>query len=148
MGIAELFVIAIVGLLVIGPEKLPETIKNCLVWFGRIKRVLNDTRTELEQQLGVDDIRRDIHNEEVMSSLKTLKKATEEAEKATLLAGNAVKDELSGVTQAIQAEVEQEDEGLFGEQRANHPASDTIEEDQSSVEASSPETNPINKASP
>lgn len=147
MGIAELFVIAIVGLLVIGPEKLPETIKTCLVWFGRIKRMLNDTRTELELQLGVDDIRRDIHNEEVMSSLKALKEATEEAEKATLIAGNTVKNQLSDANQAIQSALEPEDEGLFGEQRANHPASEATEEDQSPTEASSPETNPIDKAS-
>lgn len=148
MGIAELFVIAIVGLLVIGPEKLPETIKTCLVWFGRIKRVLNDTRTELEQQLGVDDIRRDIHNAEVMSSLKALKEASEEAEKATLVAGNSVKNHLSGVNQAIQAELEPEDEGLFGEQRANHPPIESTDEGQTSPENSAPETNPIDKASP
>ncbi len=148
MGIAELFVIAIVGLLVIGPEKLPETIKTCLVWFGRIKRVINDTRTELEQQLGVDDIRRDIHNEEVMTSLKALKEAAEEAEQASLIAGNAVENQLASANQSIQHELEPEDEGLFGEQLANHPPIETKEKEQSSTEIPTSATNPIDKASP
>jgi len=58
MGFAELIVIAIVGLIVVGPDRLPQTIKSGLVWMGRIKRLINETRTEFEQQLGVDEIRR------------------------------------------------------------------------------------------
>ncbi len=114
MGIAELFVIAIVGLLVIGPEKLPETIKTCLVWAGKAKRMLNNTRTELEQQLGVDEIRREIHNEEVLASLEALKKQGK-------LAVDETQDQVEQITRSIKEDFEPDDEGLFGEQTANHP---------------------------
>lgn len=109
MGFAELVIIAIVGLIVIGPEKLPQAIKTGLVWFGRIKRLVSETRSEFEQQLGVDDIRREIHNEEVLDSLKSLKIAKQDVEDSTRKLGDAIQDGLD------------EDDGLFGDQRTNHP---------------------------
>ncbi len=124
MGFAELFVIAIVGLLVIGPEKLPETIKTGMVWFGRIKRVLNDTRSEFEHQLGVDDIRREIHNEEVMASLDALKI---EGQAGANAASQQI-DDVTKIAQSIRDDIEPEDEGLYGEQHGNHPPPESEDE--------------------
>lgn len=73
IGFFELLVIAVVGLLVIGPERLPETIRSILMTVGRIKRGLSETRQELERQIGADDIRRQLHNEEIMSRLEKTK---------------------------------------------------------------------------
>lgn len=70
IGFFELLVIAVVGLLVIGPERLPETLRGIALAVGRIKRTLRDTRQELERQIGADDIRRQLHNEEILSRLE------------------------------------------------------------------------------
>lgn len=78
MGFLELIVIASVGLLVIGPEKLPGAIKTCALWIGRIKRTISDTRAEFEQQIGADEIRRELHNERVMQSLEKLQSTKDE----------------------------------------------------------------------
>ena len=48
MGFFELLVIAVVGLLVIGPERFPGAVRACGLWIGRMKRVLRETRTSLE----------------------------------------------------------------------------------------------------
>lgn len=80
IGFLELMVVAVIGLLVIGPEKLPEAIRSCAIWIGRIKRVLRDARSEFEQQIGADEIRREIHNEQVMKSLQKLKEQRDEIE--------------------------------------------------------------------
>lgn len=69
MGFFELLLIAIVGLVVIGPERLPETVRSIALWVGRLKRGVRETRDQLEQQIGADDIRRQLHNEEVMQRL-------------------------------------------------------------------------------
>ena len=37
---------------------------------GRFRRVLADTRREVERELGADDIRRQLHNEAIMKSLQ------------------------------------------------------------------------------
>lgn len=72
IGFAELLVIGVVGLLVIGPDRLPETIRTAALWFGRLKRGLSHFREEFEQQIGADDIRRELRNESIMSELKKI----------------------------------------------------------------------------
>ncbi len=61
MGFAELVLIAIVGLLVIGPERLPGTIRTASLWLNRIKRGFNDIKREVQQEL---------HNDAVMQELR------------------------------------------------------------------------------
>jgi|SRR5690606_3678423 len=77
MGFFELLLIAIVSLLVIGPERLPDTVRTVALWVGRIKRSLRETRSEIEKQLGADDIRRQLHNEEIMRSLESTRQSIE-----------------------------------------------------------------------
>lgn len=75
----ELILCAIVGLVVIGPERLPETVRAVSLWIGRLKRSLRETRSELERQIGADDIRRQLHNEEIMQSLEKTRREIENA---------------------------------------------------------------------
>ena len=77
----ELILCAIVGLVVIGPERLPETVRAVSLWIGRLKRSLRETRSELERQIGADDIRRQLHNEEIMQSLEKTRREIENAVK-------------------------------------------------------------------
>ena len=79
IGFFELLVIACISLVVIGPERLPEAARAVGLWLGRLKRSLRETRTELEKQLGADDIRRQLHNEEVMHSLEASKRQVQDA---------------------------------------------------------------------
>lgn len=74
IGFSEIVVCAIVALIVIGPERMPETVRTVGLWIGRIKRSLRDTRQEIERQIGVDDIRRQLHNEEIMRNIEEAKK--------------------------------------------------------------------------
>lgn len=77
----ELLVCAVVALVIIGPERLPETVRTISLWIGRLKRSLRETRGELEKQLGADDIRRQLHNEEIMESLEKTRREIESAVK-------------------------------------------------------------------
>lgn len=70
IGFSELVVCAIVALVVIGPERMPEAVRTVGLWIGRFKRSLRETRSEIERQMGVDDIRRQLHNEEIMRNLE------------------------------------------------------------------------------
>lgn len=79
IGFFEILVIAIVALVVIGPERMPETVRAVGLWIGRLKRSLRDTRNEIERQIGADEIRRQLHNEEVMRSLEKTRQQLEGA---------------------------------------------------------------------
>lgn len=80
IGFLELMITALVGLFIIGPERLPHTIKTGALWIGRIKRNLMETRTEIEKQLGADEIRRELQNEQVMRNLEKMKDSRLELE--------------------------------------------------------------------
>ncbi len=89
IGFTELLVCLVVALVVIGPEQLPGTVRTVGLWIGRLKRSLRDTRQEIERQIGADDIRRQLHNEEVMQNLEEarlrIEKTMREAEEAATL---------------------------------------------------------------
>jgi sec-independent protein translocase protein TatB len=70
IGFTELLVCLVVALVVIGPEQLPGAVRTAGLWIGRLKRSLRDTRNEIERQIGADDIRRQLHNEEVLQNIE------------------------------------------------------------------------------
>lgn len=80
IGLFELLVVGGVGLVVIGPERLPGAIRTGALWIGRIKRSVLETRREIEQSIGADEIRRELRNEEIMASLEKLKEARAQLE--------------------------------------------------------------------
>ena len=75
IGFFELLLIAIFGLLIFGPEKLPEAIRNISRNVGRAKRAWQHTRRELEEELGMDEIRRELYNEQIQEELQRRKKS-------------------------------------------------------------------------
>ncbi len=72
MGEFELLLILVVGLLVIGPERLPETVRTLGLWMGRLRRSFNAIKTEIDKEVGMDEIRRQLHNEAVMEEMKRI----------------------------------------------------------------------------
>lgn len=80
MGFAELVLIGVVGLLVIGPERLPGTIRTASLWLNRIKRGFNDIKREVQQEL---------HNDAVMQDLR---KAGEQLKEQTNSLGQELQD--------------------------------------------------------
>lgn len=71
-GSLEILLILVVTLLVIGPEKLPETLRALGLWFGRLSRSFNSVKSEIEKEIGMDDVRRQLHNEAVMQEMKRI----------------------------------------------------------------------------
>ena len=72
IGGLELLLIAIVGLLVIGPERLPETLRMLGLWLGRLRRSFTSVKAEIEKEIGMDEVRRQLHNEAVMEEMKRI----------------------------------------------------------------------------
>ncbi len=91
----ELLVIGVVALVVIGPEKLPGTVRTCALWIGRIKRNLLDTRREIEKHIGADEIRRELYNEQVLHNMEKMKdtRLELEAKIRALESGNLIAEQ-------------------------------------------------------
>ncbi len=96
IGFAELLLIAVVGLLVIGPEQLPGTIRTISLWLGRLRRSFNEIKSDIEREIGADDIKRQLHNETILKELENTRtelnsivSGTEESVNKTLKADDS-----------------------------------------------------------
>ena len=69
IGFTELLLVAVIALVVLGPERLPGAIKTTAYWVGKVRRSFQSVKSELERELDADGIRRQLHNEEVMKEL-------------------------------------------------------------------------------
>jgi sec-independent protein translocase protein TatB len=79
VGFSELLLVAIIGLVVLGPERLPTAVRTTSLWIGRLRRQFNQIRTEVENELGVQEIRRQLHNDSIMDELRESRAIVQEA---------------------------------------------------------------------
>ena len=79
IGFPELIVIAIVTLLVVGPEKVPQAVKTVSFWIRRIRLSFENIKEEIEREIDADEIRAQIHNDSIMKSLNETQDKLQEA---------------------------------------------------------------------
>ena len=95
IGFAELLLIGVVGLLVVGPEQLPGAVRTVLAWVNRFRRSFDQIRTE---------VRRELHNDEIMQKLKAesqqleqqVRNTTQSVEQEIQALGNEASGSLQG----------------------------------------------------
>ena len=68
VGFWELAIIAVIALLVIGPERLPKAARTVGLWIGRARRIVSDVKADIDREIRESD-------------LAELKKAGEELKK-------------------------------------------------------------------
>ena len=85
IGFPELMLVAIVGLLVIGPERLPEALRTLGLWLGRMRRSFTTVKTEVEREIGMDEVRRQLHNEAVMDEMKRIERQVKDTAQAAII---------------------------------------------------------------
>jgi len=57
IGITEILLIAIVAIIVLGPEKLPDTMVQIAKLFNSVKKSLNDAKTTLDNELNINELK-------------------------------------------------------------------------------------------
>jgi sec-independent protein translocase protein TatB len=62
VGFSELLVIAVVALLVLGPERLPKAARFAGLWVRRARAQWNSVKAEFERDLADDELRRTLHD--------------------------------------------------------------------------------------
>ncbi|MGB5678797.1 MAG: Sec-independent protein translocase protein TatB, partial [Gammaproteobacteria bacterium] len=65
IGFWELFLILILALLVVGPERLPKAARTAGYWFGKARRYVEGVKEEVASEFDVTELKRMVHNQEV-----------------------------------------------------------------------------------
>lgn len=63
-GFFEILVIGVVGLLVLGPERLPRAARAVGLWVGKIKRTVSGMQREISAQLEAEDLRQTLNDQQ------------------------------------------------------------------------------------
>lgn len=76
VGLSELLVFAVVVMIILGPERLPEGIKMVLSSYQKIKSVIENAQTGIEKQLEIITLRTQLTEE--MQKIKEIEKKLHE----------------------------------------------------------------------
>lgn len=97
VGFSELIVIALVALIVIGPERLPRVARTLGALLGRAQRYVNDVKADIQREVNLDE-------------LKDIRSTFEDAAKSVEQSVNQVGQELQAtgdsLNQSISADLE------------------------------------------
>ncbi|MDI5986338.1 Sec-independent protein translocase protein TatB [Halomonas sp. M4R5S39] len=79
MGFLELLIIGVVGLLVLGPERLPKAARTLGLWIGKIKRSVSGMQREISAQLEAEELRQKLNEQQkkLDESVKQVKRDVE-----------------------------------------------------------------------
>ncbi|NQZ21335.1 MAG: Sec-independent protein translocase subunit TatB [Colwellia sp.] len=87
IGFWELSLIAIIGLVVLGPERLPVAIRTVRDWISNVRKFSDSVKTELTEELRIQELHANLKkaeqanmknlSPEIAESLKTLQEAAE-----------------------------------------------------------------------
>jgi sec-independent protein translocase protein TatB len=58
IGASEIFVIGVVALIVIGPERLPRVAKTLGHLFGRLQRYVSEVKSDINREIELDELRK------------------------------------------------------------------------------------------
>jgi sec-independent protein translocase protein TatB len=93
IGFSELVVIAVVALVVIGPERLPKAARTMGHLFGRLQRYVNDVKSDINREIELDELRK--LQKEVQTAAQDLKSSVEAAAHNVQTGVRGVEDQLN-----------------------------------------------------
>lgn len=84
IGFSELLVCAVIALLVLGPERLPQAARTAGRWVGKARRMVQQMSEEIDRQIKAEELRERLKDEtqslgldQVQDSVRSALKETE-----------------------------------------------------------------------
>ncbi|MDA0238273.1 MAG: Sec-independent protein translocase protein TatB [Proteobacteria bacterium] len=101
-SIGEIMVIAVVGLVVIGPERLPKVARTLGHIFGRMQRYVSDVKSDISKEMQL---------EELKALQKSMKDTTEEIQDSVSQQFNFIESEVQDVDKNVQKALKEDLQG-------------------------------------
>lgn len=78
IGFWELALIAVVGLLVIGPERLPKVARTVGLWVGRMRGFVMSVKADIDKELRAEELKKLIDDQASSSGVHEILEETRE----------------------------------------------------------------------
>lgn len=78
LGFFEIILIGIIAIVVVGPEKLPETMGNIFKFFKKMKNFMTETKDSFEKELQIKELKDEAnkYKQDLMSASQKLEEMT------------------------------------------------------------------------
>lgn len=106
VGFTELMLIGIVGLVVIGPERLPGVARTAGKYFGKLRRFMTNVKADVESELRADELREILKKQQ--DELQSLKKVVDEVGKDVDSGVSKMEAEIDQAAEAYQKQSAEE----------------------------------------
>jgi sec-independent protein translocase protein TatB len=77
IGFSEIVVIAVVALIVLGPERLPKAARTMGHLFGRLQRYVNDVKSDINREMELEELKK--LQQEVKSAARDIEQSVSTA---------------------------------------------------------------------
>jgi sec-independent protein translocase protein TatB len=101
IGFSEIVVIAVVALIVIGPEKLPKTARTLGHLFGRLQRYVTEVKADINRELELEELRK--LQQQVQTAAKDIETSMTAAARDVESGVRSVESELNAAAAPVQA---------------------------------------------
>jgi len=72
VGFGELVLIALVALVVIGPERLPRVARTAGLWLGRARRMIVSVKADIEREIKAEELKEILNKQTLSNPLEEL----------------------------------------------------------------------------
>tara|TARA_R110002049_G_scaffold42984_4_gene127393 strand:+ start:412 stop:846 length:435 start_codon:yes stop_codon:yes gene_type:complete len=88
IGFLELILVGIIGLIILGPERLPVAARTLGKWVGRARKMVNQFTQEIDKEIEIEELKKQLKkqgesfdiNKDVKQIQETVSQALKEAE--------------------------------------------------------------------
>ena len=70
VGSLELVIVAVIGLLILGPERMPSLVTQAGRWIGMARKTFNQFSTEIERELANEELRQKLDPKDALGDAK------------------------------------------------------------------------------
>ena len=70
IGLPELILIALLGLVILGPQRLPVALRAIGLWLGRAQRTYHSVIEQIESEVGMEEVHRQLRREVMEERVK------------------------------------------------------------------------------
>jgi len=98
LGFSELVIVAVIGLIVLGPERLPKVARQVGQWLGKLQRYVSDVKSDISRQMELEELRK------LQTEVKDAASNLESSFNATVSEAQSEFDAISGSLQGTAAE--------------------------------------------
>lgn len=92
-GFSEMAVVAVVALIVLGPERLPKVARQAGEWLGKLQRYVSDVKSDISRQMDLEELRK------MESEIKDAASGIEESFRSSVAQARSEFDSIAGEIQ-------------------------------------------------